>query len=128
MRSFLNLIDLATGHQIRLAELGFKAEYPSFCDGGVSFKRGDDEYMLSLDDGSIRRGNSVDAINAPSLKPDGDASLRFLSDGEEVRYCELTVGGRVVARFMGGEGSLGDVPVQGGKVVFIGYPSEDGIN
>ena len=125
MQSFLNLIDISTGRQVRLAEFGFEASSPSFCEDGVSFERGGSEWLFDLSTGLIKkRGETSTRSDCVS-----DVKLNFISELENgFGHCELVAHGKVIARFMGSEKSLGAVPEKDGKVVFIGYPSPEGIN
>ena len=126
MRSFLNMIDLETGRQIRVAELGYRAASPSFTDGGIAFRRRSDgkALFLSLEDGMIL---PFDGDIAPDPEP--GVFLKYNSQPEDgIAYVELTAkkDGHVIARFMGGEDSIGVKPVddERRKVVFFGYPAE----
>lgn len=127
MQSFLNLIELSTGRQIRLAEFGFKAEAPTFgSDGkGIFFTRDGETWSFDEDSGLIRR------VAEQSLPSSSEQRVRinFISDvSDEIGHCELIADGRVVARFMGSERSIGAIPERGGRIIFIGYPSDNGIN
>ena len=126
MRSFLNIIDLQTGRQIRVAELGYRAASPSFADGGIAFRRcSDGEWLiLSLEDGSVRHfdGNITN-------DPEPMFFLKYNSEPEDgIAYVELTdiSDNKVIARFMGGEDSLGARPCddERRRVVFFGYPAD----
>lgn len=133
MQSFLNIIDLETGRQIRAAELGYYAERPSFCEGGsIRFYRDGKPMLMSLESGAIQPDGGSRLITAPDSP---NVRLGFLSEPvERVAYVELIFdngeSSRVLARFMGGEGSLGENPISPDrkKLVFFGYPSENGIN
>ena len=123
MGSYLNLIELATGRQLRLAQFGFHAERPSFVEGGICFFAEGRWKLFSLETGGIRDYSGE--IPAPG----GDARIEFTfppTDG--VAYCKLIVGGDTVNNFMGGIGSIGAAPISpdGRMVVFIGYPSKEG--
>ncbi len=123
MLSFLNIIDLETGRQIRAAELGFEAREPSFVDGGIAFLRDGEPVKLDLTSGEI-----APIVSLPE-PVETDAQLEFLSPEENnVAYVALVVRGVTVARFMGNSGSLGARPLSpdGTKIVFIGLPSQRG--
>ncbi len=127
MQSFLNLIELSTGRQIRLAEFGFKAEAPSFgSDGkGIFFNRDDTTWSFDEDSGMIRRVAELSLPNGSEQQ----VKINFISDvSDGIGHCELIADGRVVARFMGSEHSIGAIPERDGRIIFIGYPSDDGIN
>ena len=126
MTSFLNLIDITTGRQIRLAEFGFEAKKPSFDMDKITFVRDSSLWSFDISTGMIKKiGNLPDS----SATTDGSVKISFISDKHNgVGHCELIVNGKVIARFMGSEHSLGARPEKDGKVVFVGYPSEDGIN
>lgn len=129
MQSFLNLIDLATGRQIRLAELGFKAESPSFFDGGITFERDGELYIFDLDTGRITK--PAICIKQPHAEQTStsEVKINFISAKVNgIGHCELIADGKVAARFMGSDKSLGECPEKDGKVVFFGYPSPEGIN
>lgn len=129
MQSFLNLIDLATGRQIRLAELGFKAESPSFSDGGITFERDGELYRFDLDTGRITK--PAICIKQPQAECTSASKVKIIFISAKVNgigHCELIADGRVAARFMGSDKSLGECPEKDGRVVFFGYPSPDGIN
>ena len=129
MQSFLNLIDKATGRQIRLAELGFRAGSPSFSDGGITFTRNGDMYIFDLSTGMISKQPICTKRSAPENAGKSDVKIIFISDKTDgIGQCELVNDGRVLARFMGSSESLGEVPERDGKIVFFGYPSSDGIN
>lgn len=126
MKSFLNIIDLETGRQIRVAELGYRASSPSFTGGGITFRRASDgkAFILSLENGMVL---PFDGEITPDPEP--GVFLKYNSQPEDgIAYVELTSkkDGRVIARFMGGEDSLGEKPVdeEGRNVVFFGYPAE----
>ena len=126
MKSFLNIIDLETGRQIRVAELGYRASSPSFVGGGIAFRRASDgkAFILSLENGMVL---PFDGDIAPDPEP--GVFLKYNSQPVDgIAYVELTSkkDGRVIARFMGGEDSLGEKPVdeEGRNVVFFGYPAE----
>ena len=126
MQSFLNLIDLETGRQIRLAEFGFTASEPSFCEDSIIFTRDSTLWSFDISSGMIKR---VNISSIPTYAADHEISISFISDkSNEIGHCELVVDRKVIARFMGSEKSLGVCPEKDGKVVFIGYPSEDGIS
>lgn len=151
MRSYLNLIELSSGRQLRLAELGFSAERPSFCENGIEFSRADGRKLCySFKDGSIselsetrtaaetdggREAESgadsgrVTEFDTDTKAEKRDYFLKFYSEPVGgIAYVGLTrrSDGAVIARFMGGEGSLGDSPVSpdGWKIVFFGYTNE----
>lgn len=126
MKSFLNIIDLETGRQIRVAELGYRASSPSFVGGGIAFRRASDgkAFILSLENGMVL---PFDGKITPDPEP--GVFLKYNSQPVDgIAYVELTSkkDGRVIARFMGGEDSLGEKPVdeEGRNVVFFGYPAE----
>lgn len=135
MQSFLNIIDLASGRQIRAAEFGFYAERPSFCtDNTIRFYRGETAYLFSLETGSL----STDTGGSCTKQPENNEPRIYLNYKSEpvnkIAYVELIYGDgagiRVLGRFMGGTGTLGERPFTSDycKAVFFGYPSEDGIN
>ena len=126
MTSFLNLIDLSTGRQIRLAEFGFEAKKPSFDMDKITFERDSSLWSFDISTGMIKKlGN----LSPSPTATDGLVRISFISDKNNgVGHCELIANGKVIARFMGSEDSLGACPEKDGKVVFVGYPSEDGIN
>lgn len=129
MQSFLNLIDLATGRQIRLAELGFKAESPSFADDGITFERDGELYRFDLDTGRITKPAIY--IKQPQAECTSTSKVKIIFISAKVNgigHCELIADGRVAARFMGSDKSLGECPEKDGRVVFFGYPSPEGIN
>ena len=129
MQSFLNLIDKATGRQIRLAELGFRAESPSFSDGGITFTRDGDVYIFDLSTGMISKQPICTKRSAPESAGKLDVKIIFISDKTDgIGHCELVADGKVLARFMGSAESLGEFPEKDGKIVFFGYPSQGGIN
>ena len=120
MRSFLNLLDTATGHEIRLAEFGFFADQPAFVDGGIVFSRGDTRMLFSPDTGMLTPYDG-EVITRPH-----DLMLNFTSEFTDgIAYCELIRGGSVLVRFMGARGSIGANPFapDGKTVVFFGYPA-----
>lgn len=129
MQSFLNLIDLATGRQIRLAELGFKAESPSFSDDGITFERDGELYKFDIDTGRITK--PAICIKQPHAEQTSTSNVKLNFISEKVNgigHCELIADGKVAARFMGSDKSIGECPEKDGRVVFFGYPSPEGIN
>lgn len=134
-QSFLNIIDLSSGRQIRAAEFGFRAEHPSFYKDGIRFKRDGKWLFISLETGKISEFDGQPSDGCGHFEGKPCARLRYVSEPENgVSYVELVLDTngekRVLARFMGGESSLGEQPFSSdfSKIVFIGYPSEDGIN
>lgn len=129
MQSFLNLIDKASGRQIRLAELGFKAGSPSFSEDGITFSRDGEMYIFDLSTGMISKQSICTKRSAPENAGKSEVKIIFISDKTDgIGHCELIADGKVLARFMGSDESLGEVPEKDGKIVFFGYPSPDGIN
>lgn len=125
MQSFLNLIELSTGRQLRLAEFGFTAEAPSFTDSGIIFSRDGELWSFDMNTGRIKRSSEVPC----PVDKDTEVKINFISQPlDGIGHCELIAGGRIIARFMGSLGSIGSSPCRDGRVVFIGYPSPDGIN
>ena len=115
MQSFLNLIDLATGRQSRLAELGFKAESPSFTDDGITFERDGELYRFDLGTGMITKPEIC--IKQPNTNNAGisEVKLNFISGKiNGIGHCELIADGKVAARFMGSAKSLGECPKKDG--------------
>ena len=123
MGSYLNLIELDTGRQLRLAQFGFQAERPSITEGGICFLAEGKWKLFSLETGGISD------YHGEIPPPDRRARLEFTSPLiGGVGYCRLIVGDRVVNNFMGGRDSLGDAPISldGRMVAYIGYPSKEG--
>ena len=130
MRSFLNVIDLGSGRQIRVAEFGFYAERPSFhSDRDIGFFRGGKPFRLSLETGIVSSG-ADDIPPCPSTEKQRVYLNYKSSPSERTAYVELIYEDaserRVIARFMGGDGTLGARPFNSdySKVVFFGYPSD----
>ncbi len=125
MTSFLNLIDIPTGREIRLAELGFTAGDPSFADGGIVFSRGENWLRFDLESGRI-----IPATGIPDASPeDNGPHLRFANPaGGGLFYTELVYAGRTLVHFMGSGHSIGSNPLSpdGRQIVFVGYPSPAG--
>ncbi|MBE6613083.1 MAG: hypothetical protein E7632_11375 [Ruminococcaceae bacterium] len=122
MRSFLNILDMETGHEIRLAEFGFAASLPSFTEDGIVFRRDGRWWKICTDRGMIAPWDGEIPTAAHDL------TLRFtseLSDG--IGYCELVRCGQVLVRFMGSPDSIGSAPISpdGKKLVFFGYPNKE---
>ena len=120
MRSFLNLLETTTGHEIRLAEFGFFADQPSFVDGGIAFYRGDVCMLFSPDTGMLSPYHGEIPSREHGLV------LNFTSEFTDgIAYCELIRNGDVLVRFMGSHGSIGKNPIasDGKTVVFFGYPA-----
>ena len=123
MESCLNLIELATGRELRLAQFGFHAERPSFVDEGICFLADGKWKRFSLESGG------VSDYSGPLPAKSGDARIDFTFPPESgIGYCKLIVGGRIVNNFMGSAASIGDAPISpdGRMVVFVGYPSREG--
>ena len=123
MASYLNLIELSTRRQLRLAQFGCHAERPSFTDAGICFFADGAWKLFSPETGAV----SDFAGTLPEKS--GDARIEFTFPPENgIGYCQLIVGGEVINNFMGSVGSIGDAPVSpdGRMVVFIGYPSREG--
>ncbi len=123
MQSYLNLIEIDTARQLRLAQFGFHATLPSFVEGGISFFADGRWKLFSLDTGMV-----CDYTGDLPARQEV-ARLEFttpLTDG--VGYCRLIVGSHVVNNFMGGDGSIGAAPISpdGKYAVYIGYPSKEG--
>ncbi|MCI8388254.1 MAG: hypothetical protein HFE63_07320 [Clostridiales bacterium] len=124
----MNIIDISSGRQIRAAELGYFAERPSFCDGGIKFFHNCEAYQLSLDTGEIIKLNETNS--SPQHNSSSNVRLEFLSEPiDGIAYVALVLkqidgSSRILGRFMGSESSLGENPVSsdGNKVVFFGYP------
>ena len=122
MRSFLNLLEIDTGREIRIAEFGFAASLPSFADGGIVFRRDGSWWKLSPDTGMLSRfsGEIPDVPHS--------IALRFTSEFKDgIAYCELVSGERVLVRFMGSHDCIGSAPVSsdGKQLVFFGYPAHE---
>lgn len=125
MQSFLNLIDIQSGRQVRLAEFGFKAESPSFTDDKIIFVRDGEFWSFDETGGMIAKI----ATCPPLSKTSSDVKLNLTSKSScEVELCELIVNNKIIARFMGTKDSIGLSPERDGKVIFFGYPSPNGIN
>ena len=123
MASCLNLIELATGRELRLAQFGFHAERPSFVDEGICFFADGKWKLFSLDSGG------VSDYSGALPEKSGDARIDFTFPPENgIGYCKLIVGGKIVNNFMGSAASIGDAPISpdGRMVVFVGYPSREG--
>ena len=128
MQSLLNLIDIGTGRQIRLAEFGFKAGSPSFSENGITFERDGELYKFDLSTGMISKAPICTKRSDGKSFQNDEVKIIFISDKVDgIGHCELNVNGKVLARFMGSEKSIGIRPERDGKIVFIGYPSEAGI-
>lgn len=126
MISFLNLIDLDSGRQVRLAEFGFYAESPSFCGDDIVFYRDGKCWRFDSNSGAI---SAFDDEIPEKCEERSSVKLNFISEiVDGIGHCELLAGGKVAVRFMGSERSIGAVPEKNGKVVFIGYPSPNGMN
>lgn len=125
MQSFLNLIDIQSGRQVRLAEFGFKAESPSFTDDKIIFVRDGEFWSFDEISGMIAKIQTCPPLSETS----SDVKLNLTSESScEVELCELIVNNKIIARFMGNKNSLGLSPERDGKVIFFGYPSPNGIN
>ncbi|MBQ8508570.1 MAG: hypothetical protein IJ493_01555 [Clostridia bacterium] len=124
-RTYLNLLDLATGREIRAASLGFDADSPSFDGDGILLRRHDGAILrLSLETGML----SPAGVPLPPPDPSCPVTLRestTIPSSGAIRYLELVLDGRILCRFMGQEGSLGARPLSsdGKTVVFCGYPT-----
>ncbi len=135
-RSFLNLLDLSTGREVRAAEFGFDADSPSFAGNTVVFRQSNRVRSLDLSTGQLADAAGFPGeYEGPVFSPDRKAllSLRWASepaDGDGYVMLVLTEDAeeRVLVRFMGSERSLGIKPFSddGRTVVFFGYPSEGG--
>ena len=125
MASYLNLIELATGRELRLAQFGFHAERPSFVESGICFLTDGKWKHFSLETGGV--SDYSGALPAKS----GGARIEFTFPPESgIGYCQLIVAGAVVNNFMGSAASIGDAPISpdGRMVVFVGYPSREGFS
>lgn len=120
MRSFLNIINIKTGRQIRIAELPDGYSYPSFYDNHIIFYKGNEAFSLSLDSGKIER-RQVEIEASPTA-----VRLNFTSElTDGIGYCELIYGEKVLSRFMGSYGSIGSAPIKNEEVVYFGYSNEN---